>query len=73
MGQWQIVAGLAALSSSGWAIVAFVVRRIVRGELISRAVHLDRVADLKATITALEATVAEEREQKAILLGKPAS
>lgn len=41
------------------------------GRLISRTVHLDRVNDLKATIKALEATLAERERQISILMGRP--
>ena len=73
MGQWQVIVGIVALCGTPWAIVAWIARRIIRGDLIPRAAHLDRVGDLRATITALEDTVAEKDRQIGILLGKPVS
>jgi hypothetical protein len=43
---------------------------LVRGWLIPRRTHLDRVGDLKAAIAALEETVAEQKQQIGILLGR---
>jgi hypothetical protein len=47
-----------------------VVVSLVRGWLIPRRTHLDRVADLKAAIAALEETVHERETQISILLGR---
>ncbi len=49
---------------------ALVVVSLVRGWLIPRRTHLDRVGDLKAAIAALEETVAEQKQQIGILLGR---
>lgn len=42
---------------------------ILRGWLIPRRVHLDRMGDRDATIAALEETVREQKKQLAILAG----
>lgn len=51
-------------------ISGLVVVSIIRGWLIPRRTHLDRVADLKAAIAALEETVHEQKTQISILLGR---
>lgn len=73
MWDWQVIVGVVALCGTPWVVLAWIVRRVVRGDLISRAVHLDRVSDLKAAIAALDDTVGERDRQIAILLGKPVS
>lgn len=71
MWDWQVIAGLVALVGTPWATLTYVVRRIIRGELVPRTVMVDRMSDKDASIAALEATVAELRKQQAILLGRP--
>jgi len=51
-------------------VVLLFVVSILRGWLIPRRVHLDRVADLKATIEAQQETIAEQKLQIGILLGR---
>lgn len=51
-------------------VSGLVVVSLVRGWLIPRRTHLDRVADLKAAIAALEETVHEQKTQIGILLGR---
>jgi len=59
-----------AVQGGPWALIGMVVLSIVRGWLIPRRTHLDRVADLKAAISALEETVHEQKTQMGILLGR---
>lgn len=59
-----------AAKAGPWGIVALVVVSLIRGWLIPRRTHVDRVEDLKAAITALQATVAEREHQVAVLLGR---
>ena len=59
-----------AVQGGPWALVGMVVLSIIRGWLIPRRTHLDRVADLKAAIAALEETVHEQKTQIGILLGR---
>jgi hypothetical protein len=63
---WALLAG-----GGPPAVIAFGVLSIMRGWLIPRSVHEDRVSDLKATIAALQATNAEREHQIGILLGAP--
>lgn len=63
------VALLGQLGPSG-LLAGFVVL-LMTGRLVSRTVHLDRVNDLKAAIAALEATVAEQKQQISALMGRP--
>jgi hypothetical protein len=67
---WDSLAQL-AIQGGPWGLVSLCVVSILRGWLVPRRVHLDRVSDLKATIAALEATVAEREKQVSILLGRP--
>lgn len=62
-----------ALQGGPWGLLGLVVVSVIRGWLIPRRLHLDRVGDLKAAIAALEATVAEQKQQINILLGRPHS
>lgn len=59
-----------AVQGGPWAVICMVVYSIIRGWLIPRRTHLDRVADLKAAIAALEETVRERETQVGILLGR---
>lgn len=56
------------LEGGPWGVAAIVVVSLIRGWLIPRRTHLDRIEDLKATISALEATVAVREQQINILL-----
>lgn len=51
------------------SIGTLVLVSLIRGWLIPRRTHLDRVGDLKAAIAALEDTVSEQKQQISILLG----
>lgn len=66
---WESL-GLVAVQGGPWGLTALGLVSILRGWLIPRTVHLDRVGDLKAAITALEATVAEQKLQISVLLGR---
>jgi hypothetical protein len=68
---WQTLGSLAT-QGGPWGLVAFGVLSILRGWLIPRRTHMDRVADLKAAISALEVTVREREKQIGILLGQGA-
>lgn len=63
---WQSLTDV-TLTGGPWAVLGLLV---LRGWLIPRWWHRERVADLKAAITALEATVAEREKQIGILLGR---
>lgn len=65
---WESV-GQIAVKGGPWSIVGLVVVSLIQGWLIPRRTHLDRVEDLRAIITALEATVLEQKQQIAVLLG----
>lgn len=64
---WESI-GLLAAKTGPLGIVALAVISLIQGWLIPRRTHEDRVADLKATIAALEATVAERERQISIML-----
>jgi len=66
------VDALAALALQGgpWGIIALVVVSLVRGWLIPRSTHRERIDDYKATIVAKDRTIAELQDQRDILLGK---
>ena len=66
---WEVLGPL-AMQAGPWGLIAFVVLAILRGWLIPRRTHMDRVGDLKAAIAALEATVHEQKGQIGILLGR---
>lgn len=66
---WEAL-GTLALQGGPWGVLLFTAMSIIRGWLIPRRTHLDRVGDLKAAIAALEETVAEKDRQLAILLGR---
>lgn len=55
-----------------WALAALVITMVVtalvRGWLIPRSTHMDRVGDLKQTIARLEATVEVREQQINVLL-----
>jgi hypothetical protein len=59
-----------ALQGGPWGIIALVVVSLVRGWLIPRTTHKERIADYQAAIAEYRATIAELREQRDILLGK---
>lgn len=59
-----------AIQGGPWAIIALGVVSIIRGWLIPRTTHLDRVNDLKAAIAAKDATIAEQQHQISALLGR---
>lgn len=63
---------LAALTQQGgpYGLLALVVISLIRGWLIPRSTHRDRIMDYQAAIRALEATVAERDRQIATLLGR---
>lgn len=64
---WESI-GLVAAKGGPWGIVALVVVSLIQGWLIPRRTHEDRIADHKATIAALQATVYERERQIAIML-----
>lgn len=64
---WESI-GLIAARGGPWGIVALAVISLIQGWLVPRRTHEDRVADLKATIAALEATVHERERQIGIML-----
>lgn len=66
---WEVLGPL-ALQGGPWGLIALGVLSILRGWLIPRRTHMDRVGDLKAAIAALEATVQEQKGQIGILLGR---
>ena len=59
--------GTVITSGGPWALVGLVVVSLIRGWLIPRTTHSDRIADYKAAVKALEATVAEQKQTIAIL------
>jgi hypothetical protein len=63
---WQSIAIAVGLVGTPWATLTYIVRRIVRGELISRTVHLDRVNDLQRQADQWKA-VAELADKRADL------
>lgn len=52
-----------------FGVIAFVVLSLVRGWLIPRSWHRERIQDYKDTIAAKDAEIAELKEQRAVLLG----
>lgn len=66
---WETL-GLGLTQGGPWGVIVFGVVSILRGWLIPRRVHLDRVADLKAAIDAQRETIAEQKQQIGILLGR---
>lgn len=66
---WDSLAKI-AISGGPVGLVALCVVSIIRGWLIPRRVHLDRVGDLKAANEALERANAEKDRQIATLLGR---
>lgn len=58
-----------AVKAGPWGLLALVVVSLVRGWLIPRSTHRDRVADYKAALADKDATIAEQRKQISILLG----
>ena len=67
---WESL-GIGLAQTGPWGVIVFGVVSILRGWLIPRRVHLDRVADLKAAIDAQRETIAEQKQQIGILLGRP--
>jgi hypothetical protein len=65
---WQPV-GTAIAQGGPWGLLALVVISLIRGWLIPRSWHRDRIADYQRAVDALEATVAEQKQQIAVLLG----
>ena len=66
---WESLSA-AALTGGPWTLVSLFVLSILRGWVIPRRTHQDRVSDLKAAIAALEETVVEKDKQISILLGR---
>ena len=66
---WDSLSAI-ALTGGPWTLVSLFVVSILRGWLIPRRTHQDRIGDLKAAIAALEDTVAEKDKQLSILLGR---
>jgi hypothetical protein len=64
---WESV-GLIAVKGGPWGLLTLVVLSLIQGWLIPLRTHLARVEDLKAAISALEATVREREQQIGILL-----
>lgn len=62
---------LAAIAVQGgpWGIVGLVVVSLVRGWLIPRSTHRERIGDYKAAAEDKDETIAELRKQVSILLG----
>lgn len=58
-----------AIQGGPWGLVGLVVVSLIRGWLIPRTTHRDRIADYRAAIADKDATIAELRAQQAILLG----
>lgn len=65
---WESLAPL-ALQGGPWALVSMFVLSVLRGWLIPRWTHLERVGDLKDAIAKLERTVDEREHQIDLLLG----
>jgi hypothetical protein len=59
-----------AIQGGPWGLIALVVVSLIRGWLIPRTTHLDRVNDFKAAIAAKDATIAEQKDQISALLGR---
>lgn len=57
--------GLLAVQGGPWVLLALLV---VRGWLVPRSTHLREIGYMERTITALEATVAEQKKQIAALV-----
>lgn len=66
---WDSLSTL-AIHGGPWGLVGLYSVSILRGWLIPRRWHLDRVGDLKEAIAALEETVAELKQQQALLMGR---
>lgn len=66
---WDSLSTL-AVQGGPWGLVSLCVISVLRGWLIPRRTHLDRVGDLKAAIAALEDTVVELKAQNAMLMGR---
>lgn len=62
---------LAAIAVQGgpWGIVGLVVVSLVRGWLIPRSTHRERIGDYKMALKDKDVTIAEQRQQVSILLG----
>lgn len=65
---WDSI-GTAVLSGGPWGIVGFGVLSLIRGWLIPRSWHLERIQDYKDTIKAQHDEIAELKSQRATLLG----
>lgn len=52
-----------------FGVIGFTVLSLVRGWLIPRSWHRERVQDYKDTIAAKDAEIAELKAQRAVLLG----
>lgn len=66
---WDSLSTL-AVQGGPLGLVSLCVVSILRGWLIPRRTHQDRVGDLKAAIAALEDTVSEQKQQIALLMGR---
>lgn len=58
-----------AIQGGPWGLVALTVVSLIRGWLIPRSWHRERIADLKAAMAADKETIREQKAQIAILLG----
>lgn len=58
-----------AIQGGPYGLIALTVVSLIRGWLIPRSWHRERIEDLKAAIAAHEATIREQKAQIAILLG----
>ncbi len=67
---WDTIGEL-TLRGGPWSIIAFGVFSILRGWLIPRWWHQERIADYKRALAASEATVHEKDIQIGMLLGRP--
>ncbi len=66
---WDSLSTL-AIQGGPWGLVSLYTVSVLLGRLIPRRTHLDRVGDLKEAIAALEETVAELKQQQALLMGR---
>lgn len=67
---WDTITEL-TIHGGPWGIIGFIVLSIIRGWLIPRAWHRERIADYQRALAAAEATVHERDNQIGMLLGRP--